>query len=93
MSADWPTGEEEAAYDRGFEAARDYWQPIIEAELIAKVSGSAPSSLHNLAFDTGRVAERESILKLLEEKNNCNGGLSNGNCTCTAIAIIKGANK
>jgi hypothetical protein len=37
--------------------------------------------------------ERERIIKLLEEANKCDGGLSYGNCTCTAIALIKGENK
>jgi len=41
-------------------------------------------------FEFGETTERRRIIKLLENKNNCNGGLSSGNCTCTAIALIKG---
>lgn len=69
MSENFPTYAEEAAYDRGFEHARDYWQPIIEAELIEKISSAEPSSFQNLAFDTGRIAEQARIIKLLEAKS------------------------
>ncbi|CAB4124015.1 hypothetical protein UFOVP45_99 [uncultured Caudovirales phage] len=40
----------------------------------------------------GAEAERQRIIKLLEDKNTCDGGISSGNCTCTAIALIKGEN-
>ena len=42
------------------------------------------------AFTAGEEQERERIIKLLEDKNTCDGGLSSGNCTCAAIALIKG---
>lgn len=41
----------------------------------------------------GAKTERERIIKLLEDNNKCTGGLSFGNCTCTALALIKGEQK
>lgn len=35
------------------------------------------------------LKERARILALLEEHNNCHGGLSYGDCTCAAIALIE----
>jgi hypothetical protein len=54
--------------------------------------GNAITQAINTHFDAGIQVERERIIKLLEDANNCDGGLSYGNCTCTAIALIKGEN-
>jgi PIN domain nuclease of toxin-antitoxin system len=47
----------------------------------------------NLGHERGVADERERIIKLLEDNNKCTGGLSFGNCTCTALALIKGEQK
>lgn len=45
---------------------------------------------YDLGILAGVAQERERILQLLEDNNNCTGGLSYGDCTCTAIALIEG---
>ena len=71
-------------WDRGYEAGR---QAALE-----ELGKAKPASLQNLAFDTGVVAERTRIIKLLEEWGE------NARCYCCAsdaaaadlIALIKG---
>ena len=46
-----------------------------------------------LCKEEAKEEVKERIIKLLEKNNNCNGGLSSGNCTCAAIALIKGEQK
>jgi hypothetical protein len=49
-------------WDRGYEAGR---QAALE-----ELGKAKPASLQNLAFDTGVVAERTRIIKLLEQETD-----------------------
>jgi hypothetical protein len=54
-----------------------------------------PASMTDIAFETGVIAERERIIKLLEELSTCGyfGHGANGPCFHETIEIIKGENK
>jgi len=48
--------------------------------------------------DQGDLVLLDDVIKFLEENNACDGGISTGNCTCTAIGLLederdKGENK
>jgi hypothetical protein len=53
-----------------------------------------PASMTDIAFETGVIAERERIIKLLEELTTCGyfGHGANGPCFHETIEIIKGEN-
>ena len=37
----------------------------------------------------GEWVRLDDVIKFLEENNDCDGGISTGNCTCTAIGILE----
>jgi hypothetical protein len=65
-------------WDRGYEAGR---QAALE-----ELGKAKPASLQNLAFDTGVVAERTRIIKLLEQETDIIYEFA------YAIELIKGEN-
>lgn len=59
------TGAEEVAYDKGFE----HGQEVGREDLEAVIRKSKPGSFLNLAFDSGRLYERNQLIKLLEDNH------------------------
>ena len=41
-------------------------------------------------INRGKFLESTRIIKLLEENNTCDGGISTGTCFCEAIDFLKG---
>jgi hypothetical protein len=52
-------------------------------------SGNHTQDILN-AYVDGVMTERERIIKLLEDNNTCDGGISTGTCFCEAIDFLKG---
>jgi hypothetical protein len=80
-----------------FDIIKQYWDKSAVTEpLHSQMSPNAHTAdlLTRARYRAeGAQTERERIIKLLEDNNKCTGGLSFGNCTCTALALIKGEQK
>ena len=81
---------------------RDFKEPFYEGKQCkcCKPNESQPASFTNIAFDTGVIAERERIIKLLETKVLKNVSpdvhsleLLHNQLVNSLIALIKGENK
>jgi hypothetical protein len=64
--------------------------PEIDNQILGDLTWKGYKDITISGFERGVAIERERIIKLLEDNNTCDGGISTGTCFCEAIDFLKG---